>query len=186
MCLSYTCRVIRPQGLLVIELSHPSELFDGSFLSPDGFVDCWEVDERGNAEFSERASSTTGNEDDDESSLADKNEEDIDDEEDDDIDFESELEGKRVLVEYGRFGDAFDPETQILSRTVGLSLFDEEGTLLHSGVESVEQRQFTYQEIELLAMQSGWNVVGVYGDLNAEVELFDEEAYRMVIVLQKE
>ncbi len=37
------CRLVRPGGLLVLELSHPDELFSGSFFSPDEFVDAWDA-----------------------------------------------------------------------------------------------------------------------------------------------
>ena len=93
---------------------------------------------------------------------------------------------RRVLVEYGREGDDFDPATQVLQRTVGLSLFSKEGELVSSDVSVVAQRQFSLQEIDLLARATGkWVVKGVYGDLDVDVPLDGEDSYRMVVVLQR-
>jgi hypothetical protein len=36
---------VRPGGLLVLELPHPDELFGGSMLSDEAFVDCWAHEE---------------------------------------------------------------------------------------------------------------------------------------------
>ena len=90
------------------------------------------------------------------------------------------------MVEYGREGDRFDVDRQVLHRTVGMSLFDVDGSLLSSTVETVEQRQFTLQEVDLLAKASGWHVCQpVYGDLDLHIPLDDEESHRMTVILQK-
>ena len=201
-------RVVRPGGLLILELSHPGELFGGSFLDPLDFVDCWEVAENGEAEFAEKRSSNfseaESDEDDEEEGgeegTSKKSRSAVEEEEDeeDDEDFEDEEDSpspgskgedklKRVLVEYGREGDDFDPATQILSRTVGLSLFDPNGDMVSSDVSVVPQRQFSLQEIDLLARATGgaWRIVAVHGDLNEEVPLDGEDSYRMVVVLKR-
>lgn len=90
---------------------------------------------------------------------------------------------RRVLVEYGREGDAFDPGTQVLGRTVGLSLFDPEGNLVSSATEVVPQRQFGLQEVDLLARAAGFRVASVHGDVDLGVGLEAEGAYRMVVCL---
>lgn len=205
-CFKNIAEVVRPGGILILELSHPGELFGGSFLDPLDFVDCWEVSEDGDVEFAEKRSSSFqhGDEMDPEQQAAaeiqGKEEEFFDDKEESDKD-EQESESRtsidksskisdgmrRVLVEYGREGDDFDPATQILQRTVGLSLFSKEGELASSDVSVVPQRHFSLQEIDLLARASGkWVVKAVYGNLDENCPLDGEDAYRMVVVLQRE
>ena len=201
------CRVVRPGGLLILELAHPGELFAGSFLDPLDFVDCWEVDEHGNAEFAEKRHSTldemTSDSDNEEGEeersgktvLGDSadevkekssNSSKLEEDDDGDEDVSSLGEGvRRVLVEYGREGDDFDPATQILKRTVGLSLFDVSAELVSSDVSVVPQRQFSLQEIDLLARATGWVIVAVHGDLDEVVPLESDDAYRMVVVLRR-
>ncbi|KAI8107370.1 hypothetical protein M9434_004304 [Picochlorum sp. BPE23] len=70
-------------------------------------------------------------------------------------------------------------------RTVGMSLFDPDATLLSSNVETVQQRQFTLQEMDLLAKATGWEVASVWGDLSFDVPLDADEAYRMVVILKR-
>ena len=187
-------RAVRPGGLLVLELSHPGELFGGSFLTPEDFVDCWEATESGVVEFAERLESPAP-------AVSDSDDEDTDgtasaastapppSDETSSEEEEEEEEGppeRRVLAEYGREGDDFDVGTQVLRRTVGLSLFDPEGQLLSSSVKVVPQRQFSLQEVDLLARATGWKVVATHGDLDAGVALQAEGAYRMVVVLKRE
>lgn len=157
---------VKPGGLLLIELGHPRDIFQGSFCS-DGFVECWEVGESGDVDFAD--------------------EEPLDEDEDVSDKDEDTAGGLRVMVEYGREGDRFDIDRHVLHRTVGMSLFDgADGSLLSSTVETVEQRQFTLQELDLLAMASGWHMCQpVYGDLDLSISLDDEESHRMVVLLQK-
>jgi len=213
-CFKNIAEVVRPGGLLILELSHPGELFGGSFLDPLDFVDCWEVSEDGEVEFAEKRTSTFqhGDETDPEQQAAAESqgkEEDLFDDEEERSDGDDEDDNnnsklttpatdtsrnssggdglRRVLVEYGREGDDFDPATQILQRTVGLSFFSKDGELVSSDVSVVPQRQFSLQEIDLLARASGtWVVKAVYGNLDENCPLDGEDAYRMVVVLQKE
>ena len=136
------------------------------------FADAWEISEDGSVEFARNDATANGE-------LLD---EDLDSEEDDNAETKNM---RRVLVEYGRDGDEFDCSSQILTRTVGMSLFDPSGNLVSSNVSKVPQRQFTLQEINLLADASGFKVVATYGDLDIDIPLESEEAYRMVVVLQK-
>lgn len=46
-------------------------------------------------------------------------------------------------------------------------------------------RQFTVQEMELLAAPAGLEIVTLYGDMAMGVDLSHEEAHRMVVVLKK-
>jgi SAM-dependent methyltransferase len=203
-CFNNIAEVVRPGGILILELSHPGELFGGSFLDPLDFVDCWEVSEDGDVEFAEKRSSNFqhGDEMDPEQQAAAENEgkeEELDDDDDEDDKGNDEYSEnfyknsklgdgvRRVLVEYGREGDDFDPATQILERTVGFSLFSKEGELVSSDVSVVPQRQFSLQEVDLLARASGkWVVKAVYGNLDVNCPLDGEDAYRMVVVLQRE
>jgi hypothetical protein len=136
-----TRRVMHPEGILIVELGHPAELYGGVYLSDDDFVDCWEQEEKDTAD------------------------------------------GKRVLVEYGRAGDAFDVATGVLYRTVGLSAFGADGDMISSDVEVVPQRQFTLQEIEMMATVAGLEIVDVFGDSKLEISLEHEDACRMLVCL---
>lgn len=165
-------RVLQSEGILIIELAHPSNLFGGDFVNGSDFADAWEISEDGSVDFAR------------DNSIADPDlpDENWDIEEDNDAKANSM---KRVLVEYGREGDVFDCSTQILTRTVGMSLFDPAGNLVSSNVSQVRQRQFTMQEINFLAEASGFKVAATYGDLDIKIPLMSEDAHRMVVVLQK-
>ena len=67
------------------------------------------------------------------------------------------------------------------SAPVGLSVFDSDGSMVSSEVEVVPQRQFTLQEVDLLARAAGFEVVAVHGDVATDVPL--SEGYRMVLCL---
>ena len=48
-------------------------------------------------------------------------------------------------------------------------------------------RSYTANEIDALGRCSGWKLVGLYGALEDDVSIHDEqESYRMVCVLQKQ
>lgn len=175
--LSNIADCVKPRGLLILELGHPRDIFQGQFCS-DGFVECWEVGESGDVDFAEEMEEVSDDDDID----------DIDDgasAEQQQMDGQ-ELSEQRVMVEYGREGDRFDIDRQVLHRTVGMSLFDTDGSLLSSTVETVEQRQFTLQELDLLARATGWEMpTNVYGDFDLNISLDDEESHRMIVVLIK-
>ena len=168
------CRVTKAGGLLVIELGHPRDIFDGIYTSESDFVECWEVSESGNVQFAGKGDEKDEAEDiEDGSETADSSE-------------TADVTEDGVLVEYGREGDTFDIATQILDRTVGMSLIDGSGDIVSSRVHVISQRQYTLQEVELLARCSGWQVCKVLGDFSFDTQLDDEEAYRMIVILQKE
>lgn len=137
-CISEMSRLMRPGGLLVLELPHPEELFSGSYYSAEEFVDAWDA----------------------------------------------AVDEKLVLVEWGREGDEFDVESQVLNRTVGMSLYEGD-KLVSSQVEIVQQRQFTLQEIDLIARSSGLKIISVHGDFNMSIPLHHDDAYRMIVCLRK-
>ena len=197
-CFKNVGQVTKLGGVLVVELTHPGELFGGSFLDPMDFVDCWEVSEDGTAEFAS-SNSAPPSEQQLQGEENDQPPPSPEEEEDEEVDFPDNQ--KRVLVEYGREGDDFDLATQILHRTVGLSLFSPQGHLLSTHTTVVPQRQFSLQEIDLLAKLSGmWKIAGVYGDLDIQVPLVVDynggtdddttterkDPYRLVVVLQKQ
>lgn len=173
--------------MLVAEFSHPDDLFGGSFTDASEFSEAWEAAEDGSVEFARRevlSNEEIEGEGQDMTGMGNGGDAgDVQDDEDENEDADNTPQ-RRVLVEYGREGDTFDPLSQILYRTVGLSLFDSEGELVSSHVSVVPQRQFTLQEIDLLARATGFEVVATYGDLDESVPLDDEEAQRMVVVLR--
>ena len=76
---------------------------------------------------------------------------------------------------------------QVTQRTVKFSNMlsnGETGKLLLENC--VAQRLFTSREMDLLARLTGFEVVGVYGALDLEVEIDDEESYVLVMCLRKQ
>ena len=194
---------VKPGGILVIESGNPRDIYQGAFCM-DGFLNAWEIGESGDVDFAEdyEEDYDDDNDDDDNDDDAGKDcgdmreainvAEDVEASDDIKEDEEAEdgpVEGElRVMVEYGREGDRFDVERGVLSRTTGFSLFDEDGELVSSSVSVVEQRQFTLQELDLLARLSGWRLLpeGGFGDFDFDVSLGDETADRMIAVLRRE
>eukprot|EP00775_Hariotina_reticulata_P001683 gene1683-2027_t len=86
----------------------------------------------------------------------------------------------KLMVVWGTDVDMFDPQTQILDRTVSIHTMNGEEMDECLLEEVVPYRQFTAQEIDLLAAMSGMEVAGVYGDLDLDVGLTHEDAFRMV------
>ncbi len=172
---------VKPGGILVIELGSPRDIYQGAFYL-GGFLNAWEIGESGDVDFAEDFEEY----EDDNDGPNDDVREDIEDVEDiGDGPVEGEL---RVMVEYGREGDRFDVERGVLSRTTGFSLFDTDGELVSSSVSVVDQRQFTLQELDLLARLSGWRLLpeGVFGDFDVAVSMHDETADRMIAVFRRE
>lgn len=93
-----------------------------------------------------------------------------------------------LSIAYGSEGDIFNPLTQILSRTVEVTEWtdkdgDHQKELL---TDTVPQRFFTSQEVDLLARASGLKVVGTYGNLSLPFcATEDEDTFALVMVLQK-
>lgn len=74
---------------------------------------------------------------------------------------------------------------QVLQRTVTVLEGDQSGKLQQIISEVVPQRLFTFQELTLLAMLSNFSIVKMYGDLDVNSTLNNEEAVRMVVVLKR-
>jgi hypothetical protein len=129
----------------------------------------------------------------------------IDDDDDDDDDYGNDdetdnntvMDGGELSIVWGDDGDAFDPITQIRQFSIRFQVtgMDRdinatdtrypgmEGTTLE---QVVPMRLFTAQEIDALARCAGLEVVAMYGALEHDVDVNDEEAsYRLVCALQK-
>ena len=117
-----------------------------------------------------------------------------------DVKADSEADGEEeedIVVQYGSEDDAFDPVTQILTRTVTVKHPKKRKRLPGRRKarvledlpleEEVEQRFFTCQEIRLLAELSGLKVARMYGDMAETCVLGTEEdeEFRMVAVLKR-
>ena len=144
-CLRGAAECLAPGGIVVLELEHPYDVFDGQLMDAHG--DAWDREIEGGG-------------------------------------------GTKVLVEWGREGDAFDVETQVVARTVGLNVVDENGTpppdAAFAPVEEVVPcRVFTAPEIALLGKLAGLEVVATFGDMDADVPLTHEDANNMVIALRR-
>lgn len=140
-CLRGAAAAVAPGGIVVLELEHPFDIFDGSLLRAEG--DAWDRD----------------------------------------------VDGAKVLVEWGREGDFFDVERHVVERTVGFNVVDAETGAAVDGWPSIEEtvtcRIFTAPEVALLARLAGLELVATYGDMNADVSLNADDAHNMVCVLKK-
>ena len=151
-CLRLASRSLKRDGLVVLELEHPFDVFDGQLMDAQG--DAWDREVE-----------------------------------------DGDLKGAKVLVEWGREGDPFDVETQIVERTVGVNVVDGEtgkpfasndGAVLFAPVEEIVMcRVFTAPEIALLGKLAGLRVVATFGDMDTSVPLTHEDANNMVIVLKR-
>jgi hypothetical protein len=98
-----------PNGLFIIELNHPSRLFDGGIVAS---ADTWSL----------------------------------------------EVEDAQLEIWWGHEGDPFDPFTQVLEKSIEMDI------MLRGGErkvlrDTVQLRQFTYQEMLLLARTAGFEVL---------------------------
>ena len=84
---------------------------------------------------------------------------------------------------FGR--DHVDDVLQLLRRRISISIRD--GDEIHlQGEQFAFHRQFTYQELICHAKHSGFKIVARHGELDSHVDVFDQEARRLVVVLQKQ
>jgi hypothetical protein len=105
--------------------------------------------------------------------------------EDENGDIYGELE-----IVWGDEDDTFDEISQVRQFTVSMNLKKSRQTHSGIGTQSIKQvvpmRQFTAQEIDALATCSSFGVVAMFGALDGEVSITDEdEAFRLVCVLRK-
>lgn len=95
-----------------------------------------------------------------------------------------------LKIIWGDDTDTFDPITQVRQFTVAMELDGVEETSTNADIRSIRQivpmRLFTAQEIDALAMAAGFKVDHMYGALDKDVDVKDEDiAFRMVTVLRK-
>jgi len=108
-------------------------------------------------------------------------------------------ESGSLRIMWGDDGDEFDPIRQVREFTVKMELEglssspadrdrnSKKETVMQSVHEVVSTRLFTAQEVDALARCSGFRVVEMYGALDEDVDLNDEDAaFRLVCVMQKE
>jgi SAM-dependent methyltransferase len=102
-----------------------------------------------------------------------------------------EAYGELAIV-WGDEDDTFDPITQVRQFSVSMDLSTTDETLVNvdsmrSVKEVVPMRQFTAQEISALATCCGFDVAAMFGALDEEVSVDnDDEAFRLVCVLRKQ
>ena len=78
--------------------------------------------------------------------------------------------------------------TQVVDRSVKISTAPaegdtEEGTELLA--DTVPQRLYTFQEIDLLARLTGFEIAAVHGGLDMDVPADSEDSYALVVCLRK-
>jgi len=179
-CLESIHRAVRDGGTLWVELPHPRETF--------AMVDCtrngWKVP----------LDLTTIN----------KSAESLDDDNDDEDETSTSSSTAQLEIVWGDQDDDFDPITQVRQFTVAMeltgdnippellllddpSLPQQQQPTTISIREVVPMRLFTAQEIDALARCAGWKVVAMYGALEEDVTVDDEQAaFRLVCALQKQ
>lgn len=74
---------------------------------------------------------------------------------------------------------------QVIRRTVQIYEGDNKNCMQKKLTEVVPQRIYTYQEMNLLATMSGFKVAAAYGDMHMEMSIRDEDAERMLLVLER-
>lgn len=93
-----------------------------------------------------------------------------------------------LRIIWGDDNDHFDPITQVRRFSVSMEIRQDEQNYT-DGMKSVKEivpiRLFTSQEIGALAMCSGFDIAAMYGALDDEISVNDEEAFRLVCVLRK-
>jgi SAM-dependent methyltransferase len=96
-----------------------------------------------------------------------------------------------LAIVWGDEDDTFDPITQVRQFSVSMDLSTtDESMVLDGSMQSVKEvvpmRQFTAQEISALATCCGFEVAAMFGALDEEVSVNDDdEAFRLVCVLRK-
>ena len=94
--------------------------------------------------------------------------------------WEVPFEGGDLRVRWGAEEDAFDPLTQV--RQASVAFATDQGQLIR---DVVPTREYTLQELRLLADAAGFVDVATYGALDPEFVAADDDelAYRLVVVL---
>ena len=91
-----------------------------------------------------------------------------------------------LQIVWGDENDTFDPITQVRQFSVSMEIKSDQPV---GGLESVNEivpiRLFTSQEICALATSCDFEVAAMFGALDNEVSVHDDEAFRLVCVLRK-
>lgn len=174
-----TPRALAPGGLLILETEHPESLFSGTFMDaygPEARMDAWVATPDTGPLRGWRVDVAWGDEE-------------------DEFDPVSQVLQRTVRVDLQpATGDEEEEEEE--EKKEGLSQGRSQGRFegpppLPDGIplhleEQVAQRMWTYQEMVLLAEASGFVLVGSFGALDEEVGMDSEDAFRMVVVMQKQ
>lgn len=100
-------------------------------------------------------------------------------------DWEMAADDTRVHLQWGAADDAFDPIGQIAEVSVRLRVQTPQGITILT--DRAPQRFYTYPEIlALLALQGDFKLAASYGGFKPEIGLNDAEAWRMILVLERQ
>ena len=150
-----------PGGILILELPAAGDLFDGTLLVGDA----WDVP----AGAWRREEEEDDNDDGDDKKPEKRKIGQI-------VPKKKSKTSPALIIEYGSPDDAFDPVSQVLSRTVVVSEAMSDGTAGDEiGRETVEQRLFTPAEVRCLAREAGFFVAAELGDMELNDEGDDGE-----------
>jgi hypothetical protein len=181
-CLRGAAALLAPRGVLVLQLTHPRALFDGSAAAA--------------ARTRSAAARDDANDDDDA---------DADDAAWEVPFWDADADGLHVCVQWGAPGDAFDPLAQVLHRTVSITAWDDAAAAAAAAAkgsdvgsdasgsvppavelrEVVPARLFTLPEIQLLAAAAGLSLVGAHGDMDVDASPWADDAHSLVVVLAR-
>ena len=159
--------VLKPGGLFVLELASPEDLFDGAFA----LGDAWDA----TAEGGQKLVVEYGTEGDEFDSIS-----------------QARLRVTSFIARHSHdvvllviHSVCAACLAQVVQRTVKISTVQDDGGYSLLLEDSVAQRLYTYQEIDLLARITGFEVVGLHGALDLQVGLDSEDSYALVICLKK-
>jgi SAM-dependent methyltransferase len=162
---------LQVHGTVILELPHPRETFGMMDMTRNA----WTVPRNDEDDDHERNSQV---DDDDEEEGSDKG-----------APSNQSSKGELDIV-WGDEDDDFDPIAQVRQFTVAMQVKNapsDDDKLPQSIRQVVPMRLFTAQEIDALALCSGFRVLEMYGALMEGVSVHDEdEAFRLVCVLQKQ
>jgi hypothetical protein len=182
-CLRGAAALLARRGVLVLQLTHPRALFDGSAAAA--------------ARTQSAAARDDANDDDG----------DADDAAWEVPFWDADADGLHVCVQWGAPGDPFDPLAQVLHRTVSITAWDDAAAAAAAASqksssdfgsdasgsvppavelrEVVPARLFTLPEIQLLAAAAGLALVGAHGDMDVDASPWAEDAHSLVVVLAR-
>ena len=173
-CFTAAATALRPDGLLIVELPSPEDLFDGAFI----LGDVWDAQLDG-----QEIVVTYG-------------------QDDDAFDPLSQVTRNHPLMALGNAAHSYRGSLtnlagqsspgclQVVERSVRISTAaaaDSPGSEAEDDllVDTVPQRLYTYQEVELLARLTGFEVAAVHGGLDMDVSVESDDSYALVVCLRR-